>query len=126
MSQLVIQLHLIKMKPVAASVTTEDAKWDESKHPRKHGQFAPNGSGTTGKTGSKTGGKKSSSKGDAKLSSKVGKKSSSNGGKKRSNTRFSKKDLQEMKRGTSPKYADKAASRMKKLLQKYAKKGLVM
>ena len=106
------------MKPVADSVTTEDAKWDESKHPRKHGQFAPKGSGTTGKTGSKTGGKKSSSK----------------GGKKRSNTRFSKKDLQEMKRGTSwydrrmadPKYADKAASRVKKLLQKYAKNGLVM
>ena len=114
------------MKPVADSATTMDAKWDESKHPRKHGQFAPKGSGTTGKTGGKTGGKKSSSKGDAKLSSKVGK--------KRSNTRFSKKDLQEMKRGTSwydrrmadPKYADKAASRAKKLLQKYAKNGLVM
>ena len=120
------QLQLIKMKPVAASVTTEDAKWDESKHPRKHGQFAPKGSGTTGKTGGKTGGKKSSSK--------VSKKSSSKGGKKSSNTRFSKKDLQEMKRGTSwydrrmadPKYADRAARRVNKLLQKYAKKGLVM
>ena len=108
------QLQLIKMNPVASSVTTMDAKWDESKHPRKHGQFAPKGSGTTGKTG--------------------GKKSSSKGGKKHSNTRFSKKDLQEMKRGTSwydrrmadPKYADRAASRVKKLLQKYAKNGLVM
>ena len=55
------QLQLIKMKPVAASVTTEDAKWDESKHPRKHGQFAPKGSGTTGKTGGKSGGAKSNS-----------------------------------------------------------------
>lgn len=49
-------LLLKKYRPANDSVETADSvKWDESKHPRKGGKFAPKGTGTTGKTGGTTG-----------------------------------------------------------------------
>lgn len=61
MSQILL---LNRLKPTNDSVATADSvKWDESKHPRKGGKFAPKGTGTTGKTGGKETAKKSNKSG---------------------------------------------------------------